>query len=270
MADAPIETEPQRHTGEHAARLSRLLRAQFGFVWRLLRRIGVAESDADAAAEQVFRAAAQRIGDIRSGSERAFLVSATLHVAARVKRERAEQAIPISDSAPALEDLDEQQQSREILGVVLEQMPLELRVVFVLHEVEGLAGSEIAELVGIPPATVAERLAEAHEEFATHLEAGSELAESLMGAAREEQPKANALEHAQRALGVRALAASPEAKAGVPSSPAVRSERVLGPRSSYTLAAKWLAIGLLVGLALSTAAYEVAEAMALSRAAASR
>jgi hypothetical protein len=111
-------------------------------------------------------------------------------------------------------------------------------------------------------------LAEAHEDFATHLEAGSDLAESLMSAAREEQPKAHALEHARRALGVGDLAASAEAEAGAVSSSGVSSKRVFAPRSPYTLAAKWLAVGLLVGLALTTAAYEVADAMALSRAAA--
>jgi RNA polymerase sigma-70 factor (ECF subfamily) len=270
LAEAPIETEPQRHRGQHAPRLSRLIRAQFGFVWRLLRRIGVAESEADSAAGQVFSAAAQRIGDIRSGSERAFLVSTALHIASRFKRERSELAAPISDSAPALEDLDEQQQAREILDVVLEQMPLELRVVFVLHEIEGLTGSEIAELVGIPLGMVAERLAEAHEDFATHLEAGSDLAQSLMTAARDEQPKPVALARALRIVGSSEHAASAQVEAGAVSSPGVLSERAKAPRSIYGLAVKWLVIGLLVGLALTTAVYEAADAMALSRGADTR
>ncbi len=60
----------------------------------------------------------QRIGDIRAGSERAFLFSTTLHVAARTLRDREEQAAPISDNALALEDLDEQQQAREVLGAL--------------------------------------------------------------------------------------------------------------------------------------------------------
>ena len=160
MAQPLIETEVLRPRleGEHALRLARLIRAQFGFVWRLLRRVGVAEAEADTALQQVFVAAAQRIGDIRSGNERPFLFSTALHVFARTQREPSPQSAP-SDAAPALEDLDEQQQSREILAVLLAQMPLELRVVFVLHEIEQLASLEIAAIVGIPEATVASRAA---------------------------------------------------------------------------------------------------------------
>ena len=143
--------------GEHASRLARLIREQFGFVWRVVRRLGLTEPEADSAASEVFAAAGERIGDIRPSSARGFLFSKSLHVTSRIRRERGEQSAVISDRAPALEDLDESAQAREILSALLEQMPLELRVVFVLHEIEALAQAEIADIVGIPLAITAQR-----------------------------------------------------------------------------------------------------------------
>lgn len=154
-------------------RLARLIAEQFGFVWRLLRRIGVPESDADDAAQQVFIAVSQRIGDIRSGSERAFLFSTALHIGSRVRRGRARKREELGveldeqpDSAPSLDELVDRRRARALLDRLLEEMPLELRVVFVLFEIEQLTSVEIAEVVGAPLGTVASRLRRAREDFA--------------------------------------------------------------------------------------------------------
>jgi RNA polymerase sigma-70 factor (ECF subfamily) len=48
---------------------------------------------------------------------------------------------------------------------VLEQLPLDLRAVFVLFELEGMTSPEIAELSGVPLGTVASRLRRAREHF---------------------------------------------------------------------------------------------------------
>ena len=155
-------------------RLTRLVEEQFGFVWRLLRRIGVAESDADDAAQQVFIAVSRRISDIRVGSERAFLFSTALHVGSRTRRSRARkredfgadaelEAAP--DSTPSPEDMLDRCRAREMLDALLDEMPLELRVVFVLYDLEQLNSVEISEVVGVPLGTVASRLRRAREDF---------------------------------------------------------------------------------------------------------
>lgn len=153
-------------------RLARLIAEQFSFVWRLLRRIGVPEGDADDAAQQVFIAASQRIADIRPGSERAFLFSTALHVGARSRRGRARKREDLGvdldqqpDSAPSPEDLLDRRRARAMLDALLEEMPLELRVVFVLYELEQLTCVEIAEVVDAPLGTVASRLRRAREDF---------------------------------------------------------------------------------------------------------
>ena len=262
VAEPLTESTPRAVDGEHAARLARLIRKQFAFVWRLLRRIGITESEADAAAQEVFAAAGQRIGDIRPGSERSFLLSTTLHVAARTRRNREEQAAPLGDNAMALEDLDEQQQAREVLGALLEQMPLELRLVFVLHEIEQLTDAEIADVVGIPASTVHTRLNEAQEDFATHLESDSDYSLALIAAARAEQAPTDAVPRALRAAGIRVTAAEAELVAS--GSPAARSSRssraAAGARSPFTLAAKWLVLGWIAGLVVGSVVYALRDA----------
>src|SRR5690349_8485730 len=60
-----VATEPKR--------VAAFVREHHGFVWRVLRRFGLAPADADDAAQKVFLIAVTRLGDIASGSEKAFL-----------------------------------------------------------------------------------------------------------------------------------------------------------------------------------------------------
>jgi RNA polymerase sigma-70 factor (ECF subfamily) len=158
---------------EQKARLAKLVTDQFPFVWRLLRRIGVHESDADDAAQQVFIVLSQRLEEVRPNAERAFLFSTAMHVGARARRSRLRKREDLggeletrTDDAPSQEELLDRRRAREVLDHLLDEMPLDLRVVFVLFELEQLSTPEIAELVGIPPGTAASRLRRAREDFA--------------------------------------------------------------------------------------------------------
>jgi RNA polymerase sigma-70 factor (ECF subfamily) len=63
------------------------------------------------------------------------------------------------------EQLTDQRQARAMLDRVLDQMDIDLRTVFVLHEFEELNMSEIADVLEIPRGTVASRLRRARLEF---------------------------------------------------------------------------------------------------------
>ena len=161
---------------EQQARLAQLVTEQFAFVWRLLRRIGVPASDADDAAQQVFISLSQRIQDVRKDAERAFLFSTALHVGARARRSRGRkrEAFGVEleeqvDPTPAQDELIDRRRAREVLDEMLNEMPLELRVVFVLYEIEQLTSQEIAEIVAVPLGTVASRLRRAREDFAARV-----------------------------------------------------------------------------------------------------
>jgi RNA polymerase sigma-70 factor (ECF subfamily) len=158
---------------EDHARVAALLRANFRDVWRMVRRFGVPENSADDAAQEVFIIAARRLPDITSGSERAFLLATAVRVAANLRRSigtrrecaEDEQASEGVDPRPNAEALLDQKRLRLLLDRVLDTLSDDLRVSFVLYELEGLSSPEIAELLCIPLGTVASRLRRGREAF---------------------------------------------------------------------------------------------------------
>src|SRR5689334_9248210 len=91
------------------ARLEKMIRDDYRFIWRLLRRLGLRESAVDDAVQEVFLIAAERLDDIKEGSERSFAFGTALRVAQSSKRATArEQASDEGDlSASALPGPDE-------------------------------------------------------------------------------------------------------------------------------------------------------------------
>jgi RNA polymerase sigma-70 factor (ECF subfamily) len=156
-----------------SARLSAIFSAQYDFIWRSLRRLGIPEAAADDAAQEVFLVASRKLDRIEPGRERSFLYGTALRVASDTRRALARHegvhAPPqmleelCSPLDPA--ELTDQKRARELLDKMLLQMPVEIRSVFALFELEGLTMIEIAECVGIPMGTVASRLRRGREKF---------------------------------------------------------------------------------------------------------
>ena len=154
-------------------RVAEMLRAHFRDVWRIVRRFGVPENSADDAAQEVFIIAARRLSDIAKGSERPFLLASAVRVAANVRRSlgarrecQQDDSLPEGvDPVPSAEALLDQKRLRQMLDRVLDQLSDDLRVSFVVYELEGMSSPEIAELLDIPVGTVASRLRRAREAF---------------------------------------------------------------------------------------------------------
>ena len=142
------------------------------FIWRSLRRMGVPEGAADDATQQVFLTASRKLGSIAPGRERAFLFGIAMNVAAHARRATARtrevpcERFEMADPAPSPDELLDRERARALLDEVLEAMSIDLRVVFVLFELEEMTMAEIASLTGLPAGTVASRLRRAREEFA--------------------------------------------------------------------------------------------------------
>jgi RNA polymerase sigma-70 factor (ECF subfamily) len=164
---------------EGAARTQAFVREHFAFVWRVLRRLGLEPSDADDATQRVMLVVARRIDAIEAGYERSFLYQTAVFMAARERRtwqRRREEPAEFDEwSHPGLdpERLLGERRARERLDAILVRMPEDLRVAFVLFEIEGMSKHEVASALGIPEGTAASRLRRAREDFlrrARHVE----------------------------------------------------------------------------------------------------
>jgi RNA polymerase sigma-70 factor, ECF subfamily len=167
-----IEVRPERS-------LADLVHRHLDFVWRLLRRLGLSDADAEDAAQQVLLVAASKLEQIEPGKTRTFLYGTAVHVASNARRsarrqrrahvdnevyEAARKAI--GNRVPWPDELTDLARARALLNELLEGLPDELRRVLVLAEIEELTLPEIAELEAIPLGTATSRLRRARERFA--------------------------------------------------------------------------------------------------------
>ncbi len=148
------------------------------FVGRLLRRLGVSESGVDDLLQNAFIVLARKLESIHPGSERAFLYGTAQRLVIDFRRLASQRyELPEAsrgerqDPTPAADELLDQKRARQMLDQILDAMTPDLRSVFVLFELERLTMSEIAELLGVAPGTVASRLRRAREDFLSRVAA---------------------------------------------------------------------------------------------------
>jgi RNA polymerase sigma-70 factor (ECF subfamily) len=172
-----------------ADRVRAVVHAHYASLWRWLRRLGVPEASVEDAAQRALLVLAQRIDDVELDREKAFLFAVALRVARAVRREDRKWRVEGSDalltelvaSGPdAGEELDDRR-ARAVLDALLASMPIELRSVFILHELEEMTMSDIARTLEVPPGTVASRLRRARAAF----EVLSRRAQARIAAGRE-------------------------------------------------------------------------------------
>jgi RNA polymerase sigma-70 factor (ECF subfamily) len=170
---------PLAHETDEVVRLERAARENYQFIWRCLRRLGVRPDCAvDDAAQRVFEVAARKRRSILPGCERAFFFKTAVLVAAETRRPGIHTKEVSDDTTlygqvdptPGPEELTEQHRCRQMLDLVLDTLPMDLKTVFVLFELERMAGAEIARLLDIPHGTVASRLRRARQRFNKEVE----------------------------------------------------------------------------------------------------
>jgi RNA polymerase sigma-70 factor (ECF subfamily) len=120
----------------------------------------------------VFLVASRKVEAIEPGREKAFLFGTALRVASRARRTQQRRREVLDgepadrvDEAPGADDLLDRARAKAELQGILDEMPLELRAVFVLYELEQVTMVEIAALLALPSGTVASRLRRAREHF---------------------------------------------------------------------------------------------------------
>ena len=154
--------------------IDRLVRDHGAFVWRSVRRLGVAEGDVDDVVQQVFLRTRERLDDVPADNVRGFLYRLALGLASnhkRSQRRRREDSLAdegvraVAEQSASSEGAAAQVERRATLDRLLEPLDLDLRAVLVLHEAEEMTMPEIAELLSIPVGTAASRLRRAREEI---------------------------------------------------------------------------------------------------------
>jgi RNA polymerase sigma-70 factor (ECF subfamily) len=124
-------------------------------------------------AQEVFLIVSRRIDQVEFDRERQFLMGVTVRVTANVRR-RAMAKLEVAaelcherhvDPSPRPDELLEHKQLRQVLDGILDRLPDDQREVFVLSEIEGMTGPEVAASLDLPLGTVASRLHRARERY---------------------------------------------------------------------------------------------------------
>ncbi|HKU43806.1 MAG TPA: sigma-70 family RNA polymerase sigma factor [Polyangiales bacterium] len=142
----------------------------FRAIWRTLRRLGVRDAQLDDAAQDVFVVVYRKLAEFDGRSLRGWLYAIAVRVASDYRRDAARRsAVPLSelvaDAALGPAQISELHESLQLLYVLLDQLDVAKRTVFVLGELEQLSAPEIAEALGVNLNTVYARLRAARREF---------------------------------------------------------------------------------------------------------
>ena len=150
-------------------------REHFGFVWRSLRHLGVAESDVEDGVQDVFVVVHAKLATFEHRAQlTTWIYGICIHVAqARRRRAHVRRELPTDpqdmpvDAAEGAraDDAYERREAEDMLDEILDTLPIEQRAVFTLFELEGRTCEEIAQLCAIPIGTVYSRLRLAREAF---------------------------------------------------------------------------------------------------------
>jgi RNA polymerase sigma-70 factor (ECF subfamily) len=156
-----------------------IYRDHFSFVWRMARRLGVAEHALDDVCQDVFVVVHRRLADFEGRSSLKSWIFGILHNVALVHRRKLRRKSPelLSGDGPIEPDLlvgaevdpgeraSRSEQAR-IANEILAELSEEKRTVLVLVELEGMSAPEVAEALGINVNTASARLRAARKEFA--------------------------------------------------------------------------------------------------------
>ena len=147
--------------------------AHFDFVWNALRRLGIRPDDLEDLAIETFTRVHERLADYDSTRPaRAWLFGFAYRVAVghrRLARHRTEvlgHADEAIEEGPAADDRIVLAQRRALLHEALESVPLDQRVVLLMHDLEELPIPAVAEALEIPVNTAYSRLRLARAELA--------------------------------------------------------------------------------------------------------
>lgn len=155
---------------------SAIVRAHSGYVFRVLRCLGVREADLEDQCQETFIVVHRKLPSYEPRAElRTWIYAIALRVVsdyrkrAYRKREALVERVPELRAQAEQELTLERRQDWELLDKLMSALSEEQRQAFVLYEIEALPMREIAEIVGCPLQTVYSRLQVARKQVAHQL-----------------------------------------------------------------------------------------------------
>lgn len=147
-----------------------------GLVYRIAERAMVSPHDAEDVTQDVFLALFKKIGGLRDpGALRSFVVSVTIRVVKwrlRGRRFRQWMAPTRDGQLPELSSRGvDPDQALSRFYALLDRLPVEDRMAFVLRDVDGMPLDEVALAMGLSLATVKRRLRRAETKLSSLMEA---------------------------------------------------------------------------------------------------
>jgi RNA polymerase sigma-70 factor (ECF subfamily) len=170
-----VDGSPRVATAERVASFRSMYDAHVDFVWRNLRRLGVATADVEDRTQEVFVIAHRRFDHFedRGHGPRAWLFQIVIRVASDARRHRRRHPEDSDGGVAELRGWIEAEQPAEVdrrealgrLDEALATIDVTRRAVLVLHEIEEMTAPEIGRILGIPLNTVYSRLRVARAEL---------------------------------------------------------------------------------------------------------
>lgn len=164
---------PANETAPAVLSFEDVYHAQFAFVWRSARRLGVRDASLDDAVQEVFVVVHRRLADFEGRSSiKTWLFGITLRVVRDHRRSARRRdagsdidpdTLRATSSGPA--DHAEKAEAVRLLHALLDELDDERREVFVMSELEQMTMPEIAEALGMNVNTAYARLRAARQEF---------------------------------------------------------------------------------------------------------
>jgi RNA polymerase sigma-70 factor (ECF subfamily) len=154
--------------------LESVYEAEASYVWRTLRRLGVAERDLEDVTHDVFLAVHRRLASYDASRPlRPWLFGVALRVASdyRHRARHRRELLPATeheptDDAPLPDERLEEERARALVLRALDAVEIERRSVLVMHDLDGFGVPEIAVALELPLNTAYSRLRLARQEIA--------------------------------------------------------------------------------------------------------
>ena len=147
--------------------------AELGYVWNTLRRLGVQDRDIEDLCHDVFVVVFRNLEvyDARRPIRPwlfgiAFRVASDYRRLARHRREIPGTTRELTCPAPPADEVMLRRERQRLVARALEELELDRRAVFVMHDIDGHVMPDIATALGIPLNTAYSRLRLARADFA--------------------------------------------------------------------------------------------------------